>query len=124
MSKTSNSTAFIPPTTLKPSTILNMKISTLLPLIATALATPIAELDARQSAPPPNQITIISAMTSGNGCPSGTVSTTFSPDKTLVTFGFDAFQTYIGPGTKPQDHSKNCQIHLSLQCKLPSLFDL
>lgn len=95
-----------------------MKIFVLLPLAASALATPIIELDSRQAAPPPDQITIISAMTSGNGCPSGTVSTTFSPDKTLVTFGFDAFQTYIGPETKPQDHSKNCQIHLSLKCKL------
>jgi hypothetical protein len=98
--------------------MLKMKISAFLPLFAMALATPIAELDFRQAtAPPPDQITIISAMTSGNGCPSGTVTTTFSPDKTLVTFGFDSFQTYIGPGTKPQDHSKNCQIHLSLQCE-------
>lgn len=96
-----------------------MRIFALLPLVATALATPIIELNPRQSIPPPDQITIISAMTSGNGCPSGTVSTTFSPDKTVVTFGFDAFQTYIGPGTRPQDHSKNCQIHLSLKCKLP-----
>lgn len=80
---------------------------------ATAIANPI-EMEKRQS-PPPNQITIISAQTSGNGCPQGTVSTTFSPDKTVVTFGFDAFQTYIGPGTKPQDRSKNCQIHLNLQ---------
>jgi hypothetical protein len=90
-----------------------MKISPLLALLAPAMATPL--LETRQ-APPPDKITIVNAQTSGNGCPQGTVSTSFSPDKTLVTFGFDAFQTYIGPGTKPQDKSKNCQIHLTLKC--------
>lgn len=64
--------------------------------------------------PDPSQITITSASFSGNGCPQGTVTTTFSTDKTVVTFGFDSFQTYIGPGTLASDHSKNCQLHLSL----------
>jgi hypothetical protein len=31
-----------------------------------------------------------------------------------VTFGFDDFQTYIGPGTVVSDHTKNCQLHLNL----------
>jgi len=43
------------------------------------------------------------------------VSTSNSPDKTVITYGFDSFQTYIGPGTAPSDHSKNCQLHLDLQ---------
>ncbi|RDI86726.1 hypothetical protein Vi05172_g3154 [Venturia inaequalis] len=88
-----------------------MKFSAILLLAASALATPIVD----PNAPPAEEVTITSAVTSGNGCPSGTVQTTFSPDKTVATFGFDAFQTYIGPKTKPQDHSKNCQIHLSLK---------
>lgn len=33
----------------------------------------------------------------------------------VVTFGFDAFQTYIGPTAKQADKTKQCQIHLSLQ---------
>jgi hypothetical protein len=33
----------------------------------------------------------------------------------VITYGFDQFQTYIGPGTKPADHSKNCQLHLNLK---------
>jgi len=69
-----------------------MKVYTLLSLLTTALANPVVNLDTRQTSPPPDQVTIISAMTSGNGCPQGTVSTTFSPDKTIVTFGFDSFQ--------------------------------
>ena len=32
-----------------------------------------------------------------------------------MTFGFDAFQTYIGPGTSVTDHTKNCQLHLNLK---------
>ncbi|KAJ2903266.1 hypothetical protein MKZ38_010151 [Zalerion maritima] len=62
-----------------------------------------------------SEISIISASTSGNSCPSSTVSTDISPDRTVVTFGFDAFQTYIGPGTSIMDHTKNCQIHLNLK---------
>jgi len=67
------------------------------------------------TAPDPGQITIIDSSYSGNGCPQGSVSTSTSPDKTVITYGFDQFQTYIGPDTKPADHSKNCQLHLNLK---------
>lgn len=33
----------------------------------------------------------------------------------VITFGFDQFQTYIGPGTSYTERSKNCQLHLNLQ---------
>ncbi|EPE08082.1 putative effector 16 [Ophiostoma piceae UAMH 11346] len=64
--------------------------------------------------PSPDQIQIASINFSGNGCPQGSVSTSISPDRTVVTFGFDQFQTYIGPGYDLGDKSKNCQLHLSL----------
>ncbi|KEZ40756.1 Secreted protein [Scedosporium apiospermum] len=70
--------------------------------------------------PPADQITISSVTHSGNGCPQGSVSSIFNNDKTIITLGFDQFQTYIGPGTSIQDRSKNCQIHLNL--KYPSGF--
>lgn len=82
----------------------------LLPVLA--IATPVPQSG---TAPDPSQITILDSSYSGNGCPQGTVSTSTSPDKTVITYGFDAFQTYIGPGTKPADHSKNCQLHLNLK---------
>jgi hypothetical protein len=63
----------------------------------------------------PQQVTIEKTGYSGNGCPSGSVSTLISPDKTVVTFGFDTFQATIGPGTKPGDKQKNCQLHLGLR---------
>jgi hypothetical protein len=65
--------------------------------------------------PDQNQITITEVTHSGNGCPQGSMSTTISPDRTVITVGFDKFQTYIGPGTTPQDRTKNCQLHLSLR---------
>jgi hypothetical protein len=52
---------------------------------------------------------------SGNGCPQDTVSTSISLDRTVVTFGFDAFQTYIGPGVPFNERTKNCQLHLNLR---------
>ncbi|KAI0011430.1 hypothetical protein F4779DRAFT_637254 [Xylariaceae sp. FL0662B] len=65
--------------------------------------------------PKVEDIQIISASASGNGCPQGTVTTDLSTDRTVITFGFDAFQVYIGPGTKASDKTKNCQLHLNLK---------
>jgi len=89
-----------------------MQLITGLLLPALAAASPLVN---RGSGPPPDQITIIKAETSGNGCPQGSVSTILSTDRTVVTFGFDSFQTYIGPTAAQADKTKQCQIHLSLQ---------
>jgi hypothetical protein len=91
-------------------------IAFLLP--ALVAASPVAQVvgnDGWADAPDPQDIQIISASFSGSGCPQGTVSTNISPDKTVITFGFDAFQTYIGPGLSPIERSKNCQLHLQLK---------
>jgi len=68
----------------------------------------------RDNSPDLSSVQISAVAFSGTGCPTGSVSTDLSPDKTVVTFGFDAFQTYIGAGTTVHDHSKNCQLHLNL----------
>ncbi|KAF2748080.1 hypothetical protein M011DRAFT_442391 [Sporormia fimetaria CBS 119925] len=80
-------------------------------LPALALANPLPQ----KQAPDDAQITIVDTSYSGNGCPQGSVSTSTSSDKTVITYGFDAFQTYIGPGTVPADRTKNCAIHLNLK---------
>jgi hypothetical protein len=84
----------------------------LLPFLVSA--SPLVLPDGSSDGPDPTQIQITSASFSGNGCPQGTVSTSISPDRTVITFGFDSFQTYIGPGTSISDRSKNCQLHLNL----------
>lgn len=65
--------------------------------------------------PDPNDIQIVGVSFSGSGCPQGSVSTSISLDKTVVTFGFDQFQTFIGPGYDLGDKTKNCQLHLNLK---------
>ncbi|KAH7409923.1 hypothetical protein DE146DRAFT_628484 [Phaeosphaeria sp. MPI-PUGE-AT-0046c] len=88
------------------------------------------------NAPSKDDITIVSTTYSGNGCPQGSVSTSSSEDKTLcnpyivspelfllprnfsatvITYGFDQFQTYIGPKIAASEKSKNCQLHLNLK---------
>ncbi|KAI4674477.1 uncharacterized protein J4E88_008212 [Alternaria novae-zelandiae] len=84
----------------------------LLPVLAAANPLP---QTTSEDAPPAEQITIVDTSYSGNGCPQGSVSTSTSTDKTVITYGFDQFQTYIGPGTVPADRSKNCQLHLNLK---------
>ncbi|KAI2634843.1 hypothetical protein GGS26DRAFT_526180 [Hypomontagnella submonticulosa] len=81
---------------------------------ALAAANPIGIIGGDDT-PSLDEITIVSASASGNGCPQGTVTTDLSPDRKVITFGFDAFQVYTGPGTGPSDKSKNCQLHLNLK---------
>ncbi|EAA35841.1 hypothetical protein GE21DRAFT_649 [Neurospora crassa] len=96
-----------------------MRFSVAYLLPALAVAKPLGVVqpspDGWADAPDPKQIQIASATFSGNGCPQGTVSTSISPDKTVITFGFDRFQVYIGKGYNPTERTKNCQLHLNLK---------
>lgn len=79
----------------------------LLPLLA--VATPV-DLALRDDSPPSDSVKISgSPQTSGSGCPQGTVSTSISDDRSTVTFGFDAFQAYIGPSKsfRPPSRAEN-----------------
>ncbi|KAG4219235.1 hypothetical protein PC116_g32285, partial [Phytophthora cactorum] len=69
-----------------------------------AAATPIGIIGGSDT-PKPDEISIVSASASGNGCPQGTVTSDLSPDR----------KVYTGPGTKQSDKSKNCQLHLNLK---------
>ena len=84
-------------------------------LPALAMAAPALNPNLSGDMPDPKDIQIVSASFSGNGCPQGSVSTSISPDRTVITFGFDGFQTYIGPGTAVSDRTKNCALHLNLK---------
>ena len=35
----------------------------------------------------------------------------------VITFGFDRFQTYIGPGISRFENTKNCQLGLGLKVR-------
>lgn len=95
-----------------------MKFSAATLLPAIALAAP-SELVARQA---PSGVTIQQSTYSGNGCPQGSVSAIISNDRSVITFGFDAFQAVIGPNERAGDKQKNCQLHLNL--RYPSGFQV
>jgi len=75
---------------------------------------PIALLAASVAGQAPSGVTIQQSSYSGNGCPQGSVSTNISPDRSTITFGFDSFQAFIGPGQQ-SNKQKNCQLHLGLR---------
>ncbi|KAF9736817.1 secreted protein [Paraphaeosphaeria minitans] len=87
-------------------------VALFLPLLAVANPVP---AQGSAPAPDPSQIVIVDSSYSGNGCPQGSVSTSTSTDKTVITYGFDQFQTYIGPGIATKDNSRACQLHLNLK---------
>jgi len=98
-----------------------MKFSSIALFVVSVAAIPLdAATDDLQA--PPGQVTIEKTGYSGNGCPQGSVSTLLSPDKSVVTFGFDSFQATIGPRNNPNDKQKNCQLHLGL--RYPSGFQV
>ncbi|KAJ4290241.1 hypothetical protein N0V90_010456 [Kalmusia sp. IMI 367209] len=46
---------------------------------------------------------------------SSTVPTLEMAAHKVITYGFDQFQTYIGPGIATKDNSRACQLHLNLK---------
>ncbi|KAK4226215.1 secreted protein [Podospora fimiseda] len=81
-------------------------ISCLFPLLTTCAArNPDQDL---------KNVTIRSVTFQGNGCPQGSISTTISPDKTMITLGYDQFKLAIGPGFNPTDKVKNCVVQISI----------
>lgn len=78
-------------------------------------AAPISSSGSVTSSAARSVITITSATTTGSGCPKGTVSTTFSVDRSVLTFGFDAFAAHVGPGAGPEDRTKSCLMTLNLK---------
>lgn len=55
---------------------------------------------------------------SGSGCSGKSFSTSISDDGTVLTLGFDQYQTLVGPGVSGSDREKNCDILLSLRYPL------
>jgi len=67
--------------------------------------------------PPPDDIQLQAVTNTGNGCPSHTLTTGLSPDKTLVTYGFDSMRAAIGPGVSLLEKRKMCYLQTSLESR-------
>ncbi|KAK4096454.1 hypothetical protein N658DRAFT_480582 [Parathielavia hyrcaniae] len=51
----------------------------------------------------------------GSGCPANSVGSQLSTDLTTLTLLYDSFIAQSGPGIKPTDHRKNCQLNVKLK---------
>nr|WP_237330026.1 DUF4360 domain-containing protein [Streptomyces sp. BA2] len=61
---------------------------------------------------PPDKIVIELATVNGSGCPLGTTAVAVSPDNTAFTVTYSDYLAQVGPGTRPTDFRKNCQLNL------------
>lgn len=67
------------------------------------------------SAPNPDDVQIVSFVYGGTGCPSNTVSSILSDDRTIMTLIFDQYVAQIGPGVSITENRKNCQLNINLR---------
>nr|WP_236243113.1 DUF4360 domain-containing protein [Streptomyces sp. CC228A] len=61
---------------------------------------------------PPGKIVIEVATVNGSGCPAGTAAVAVAPDNTAFTVTYSDYLAQVGPGAKPTDFRKNCQLSL------------
>jgi hypothetical protein len=82
-------------------------------ILASLFFIPALVLGAPTVARQDSQIQIISVTGSGTGCPPGSFSTEVSPDRTVVTLGFDRYHTSL-PGAAA-NRDKSCLLTLNLR---------
>jgi hypothetical protein len=82
-------------------------------LLASLAATG-APASAAPSPVPADDMVIDVAAANGTGCPRGTADVTMAPDNKAFTVTYSAFTAQTGPGTKPTDFRKNCQLALNM----------
>lgn len=84
--------------------------STLLARPRLNLANPIQKRDLKST-----EIQIEGLTYGGSGCPSSSVGSSISDDKTVVTLIFDQYIAAVGPKVMVTDNRKNCQLNLKLK---------
>jgi hypothetical protein len=65
--------------------------------------------------PDPKLIKVVRVTYGGNGCSSNTAQSFISSDKTDLTYDFDDFAVFTGPGVSPADKTKNCQLQTTIE---------
>ena len=88
-----------------------MKFSITRLLALAPLASAFPALTWRQT----STVQITGVQLTGDGCPNGTYSTDYSPDRSTLTVGFDAYQVAIGDGAPPQVREEHCELFLTLR---------
>ncbi|KAK2760383.1 hypothetical protein FQN54_002453 [Arachnomyces sp. PD_36] len=71
--------------------------------------------DVTQGTPNPDEVQIVGLTYGGTGCPSSTVSSILSDDRTIMTLIFDEYVASIGPDVEMTENRKNCQLNINLR---------
>jgi len=90
-----------------------MKFTSVAPAFfaAAALASPIQSDDK----PPSDSVRINGVTANGSGCPSGSVTANFNPDRTILSLLFQKYEATIGSGAKDRrDARKQCTVILNM----------
>ncbi|KAK4119708.1 hypothetical protein N657DRAFT_649854 [Parathielavia appendiculata] len=74
--------------------------------------------------PRQSKVTLTSFSYAGTACSAGSVSSTINRNGSIITFGFDLFQTYYGPSYPVAERYKNCILYLRLGYPLGSKFEI
>jgi hypothetical protein len=93
-------------------------MKSLIPLLLLPIAALGAPTTPSQRARDAQQVQVTSISVSGSGCPQGTITTDISPEGTVLTLGFDSYQTAVGPGVRGSDREKNCDVFITLRYPL------
>lgn len=81
-------------------------------LIPAAPAGPVGTAAAEP--PPPGQVTIALVKVNGSGCKPRTAAVAISPDREAFTVTYSEYLVQAGPGSKPADAAKDCQLTVRL----------
>jgi hypothetical protein len=83
-------------------------------MAALAVASPITDLEQRDSKPDPNQVYIERVSWAGTGCPPRSVDYRILEDATLVSLAFSDYVATTGPGESARNARKNCDVRVTL----------
>ncbi|KAH7130518.1 hypothetical protein B0J11DRAFT_253963 [Dendryphion nanum] len=83
-------------------------------LVALATASPIVDLEARQSKPDPNTVYVEKVSWAGTGCPPGSTSYDLGESGTLVSLSFSKYVAATGSGQSSSDARKNCDVRITM----------
>jgi len=91
-------------------------LSYIIPLLFSPLALSSVLPDAVFADPKPSghEVEIAGISFAGSGCPAGSVAGQLSGDLTTITLLYDSFVAQSGPGIKPTETRKNCQLNVKL----------
>src|SRR5215207_717450 len=64
--------------------------------------------------PPQGQVVVELVKVNGSGCRPGTAAAAIAPDRTAFTVTYSEYQAVVGPGTKPKDARKYCNLNVRL----------